>query len=250
VNQWDARLYSDRHNFVFQYGEGLLPLLAAQPGERILDLGCGTGQLTAKIAETGARVTALDSSAAMLEQARPACPEISFHQADARSFDLPEKNFDAVFSNAVLHWVPEAEAAAERCFAHLRPGGRFVAEFGGYRNVAQVIAAAFGAGREMGHQLRHPWYYPSIATYSAVLEGAGFEVDSAWLFDRFTPLDDPVHGLRHWLTMFGTTILAGVPEERLGEFWERCEAQARPALFRDGRWHADYRRLRIVAHRP
>ena len=115
--QWDAQLYSDKHGFVFAYGEGLLPLLAAQPGERILDLGCGTGQLTAKIAALGATVTGLDSSAPMLDQARASCPSIAFHQADARSFDLPEKGFDAVFSNAVLHWIHQPRAVLDCCFA-------------------------------------------------------------------------------------------------------------------------------------
>ena len=247
---WDAALYSDRHNFVFQYGEGLLPLLDAKEGERILDLGCGTGQLTAKIAALGARVTGIDSSAAMLAQARAAHPAVEFLEADARAFVIDGGPFDAIFSNAVLHWIHEAGAVAERCLAHLRPGGRLVVEFGGYGNCAQVITAALAAGAEMGLSLRHGWYYPSIATYSGVLEKAGFAVDSAQLFDRFTKLDDPVTGLRDWLTMFGQAILAPVPVTALDEFWERCERHARPVLFRDGHWHADYRRLRVVAHRP
>jgi trans-aconitate methyltransferase len=249
-NAWDAQLYSTRHNFVFQYGEGLLPLLQAQAGERILDLGCGTGELTAKIAAAGARVTALDSSAAMLERARAAHPGVEFIEADARSFDLAGKPFDAIFSNAVLHWIPEAAAVAARCLAHLRPGGRLVVEFGGAGNVAQVIAAAQTAGEELGFRLTHPWYYPTIGAYAAVLEGAGFAVDSAQLFDRPTRLEDPETGLRDWLTMFGAAVLAPVPADGREEFWRRFEAAARPRLFRDGAWFADYRRLRVVAHRP
>ena len=248
--QWDAQLYSDKHGFVFAYGEGLLPLLAAQPGERILDLGCGTGQLTAKIAALGATVTGLDSSAPMLDQARAAYPAIAFHQADARSFDLAEKGFDAVFSNAVLHWIHQPRAVLDCCFAHLRPGGRFVAELGGFGNCAQVIAAAQAAGRHLGLELQHPWYYPAIAAYTHELDAAGFAVDSAQLFDRFTKLDDPVLGLRNWLTMFGGSMLERVPAAQREEFWRVCEEHARPALFRDGMWYADYRRLRVVAHRP
>lgn len=250
ASQWDAQLYSDRHNFVFQYGAGLLPLLDARAGERIIDLGCGTGQLTAKIAETGAEVIALDSSASMLAQARAAYPHIRFVEADARHFDLPEKGYDAIFSNAVLHWIPEASDAAERCWAHLRGGGRLVAEFGGFRNCAGIIAAAQAAGRELGWALEHKWYYPSIATYSGVLDQAGFEVDSMQLFDRPTKLDDPERGLREWLTMFGQALLAPIPAAQLGDFWTRFEAHARPVLFCDGSWYADYRRLRVVAHRP
>ena len=248
--QWDAQLYSGQHGFVFQYGEGLLPLLQAEAGERILDLGCGTGQLTAKIAATGAVVTGVDSSASMLADARVAYPDIPFVEADARTFALAEIGFDAVFSNAVLHWIHEARAVLDRCFLHLRPGGRFVAELGGFGNCAQVIAAAQHAGRELGLTLEHAWYYPTIAAYTRELDAAGFAVDSAQLFDRFTKLDDPAHGLRNWLTMFGGALLERVPLDRRDEFWRICEEQARPALFREGIWHADYRRLRVVAHRP
>ena len=247
---WDAQLYSGQHGFVFRYGEGLLPLLEAKAGERILDLGCGTGELTAKIAVTGAVVTGLDAAASMLQRAREAHPAIAFLEADARSFDLPEKGFDAVFSNAVLHWIHEARAVLDRCYLHLRPGGRFVAELGGFGNCAQVIAAAQSAGRTLGLELEHPWYYPNIATYTRELDAAGFAVDSAQLFDRFTKLDDPVLGLRNWLTMFGGAMLAKVPEPQREAFWQACEETARPALFRGGNWYADYRRLRIVAHRP
>lgn len=250
MNQWDAQLYSGQHNFVFHYGEGLLPLLQAQPGERIIDLGCGTGQLTAKIAAAGAIVTGIDSSASMLAEARAAYPAIDFREADARAFDLPEKPYDAVFSNAVLHWVPQARAVADRCFVHLRPGGRFVVEFGGHGNVAGIVAAAQTAGGELGLALQHAWYFPTIATYTSALEQAGFAVDSAQLFDRFTQLDDPKLGLRQWLTMFGAMLLEPVPAAQREDFWVRFEHHARPALFRDGHWYADYRRLRVVAHRP
>src|SRR5262245_22336955 len=137
---WDAGLYDGRHAFVWRHGASLVELLAPKPGERVLDLGCGTGHLTARIAEAGAVAVGLDGSAEMLKQARAAYPQLEFVQADARDFRFDEP-FDAVFSNAVLHWINEP-AAVIRCVRDaLKPGGRFVAEFGGRGNVRAVVAA-------------------------------------------------------------------------------------------------------------
>src|SRR5919199_514511 len=129
-DQWDAALYTGKHSFVYGYGRDLVSLLGPRPGERILDLGCGTGQLTKAIADAGARVVGIDSSRGMVEAARAQYPDLEFVEADARSFSFP-RAFDAVFSNAVLHWVLEAESVARRVSGSLRPGGRFVAGFGG-----------------------------------------------------------------------------------------------------------------------
>ncbi|MGL4549654.1 MAG: class I SAM-dependent methyltransferase [Gemmataceae bacterium] len=225
---WDAGLYDGKHDFVWRLGDSLVELLAPRPGERILDLGCGTGHLTAKIAEAGAEVVGLDPSAAMLATARQAYPRLTFVEGDARGFALGA--FDAVFSNAALHWVRPPEAAVRAVAAALKPGGRFVAEFGGKGNVA-AIAAAYGAGLP-------DWYFPGVAEYAALLEGHGLEVRFATLFDRPTPLDGEA-GLRDWVRQFAPAV----PEAEYG----RVEAAARHALWRDGRWVADYRRLRVVA---
>ena len=231
---WDAELYEDRHSFVWKAAADLLQWLDPRPGERILDVGCGTGQLTAQIAESGASVTGLDRSPDMIARARENYPAIPFLQADASDFAVPEP-FDAVFSNAVLHWVKDAAAAA-RCFARaLKPGGRFVAEFGGKGNIAALVEAA---------GVEHPWFFPGIAEYSGVLEAAGFEVRDAQLFDRFTPLDDGPQALRDWMRMFGSSM---IPSHNPDAFFEQLENRLRPALFRDGRWHMDYRRLRVRA---
>src|SRR5688572_11002406 len=130
---WSPQLYEGQHSFVWKYGADLLPLLAPQPGERIIDLGCGTGRLTAQIAESGAEVIGVDRSPEMIGQARQNFPKLRFLLADIASFESPEPA-DAVFSNAALHWVTDAEAAARNVARSLRPGGRFVAEFGGKRN--------------------------------------------------------------------------------------------------------------------
>jgi trans-aconitate 2-methyltransferase len=245
---WDAGLYDSRHAFVWKHGESLLELLQPVAGERILDLGCGTGHLTARVAEAGAEVVGLDSSAAMLDQARSAYPHLEFVHGDARAFDF-DRPFDAVFSNAALHWVREADAVVRCVHAALRPGGRFVAELGGRGNVAALLAAMREAAGRLRIALELPaWYFPGVAEYAGLLEAVGLEVRLALLFARPTPLEGP-DGLRAWVRMFAATTLDAVPPERHEEFLRETEEVARPALLSDGLWHADYRRLRVVAVR-
>lgn len=248
-NDWNAALYDQKHAFVFEYGKGLLALLEPQAGERILDLGCGTGHLAWRIAEAGAQVVGIDSSPQMVEQARRAYPDIEFLVADARDFSFPYQ-FDAVFSNATLHWVPEAERVVERISAALRPGGRFVAEFGGKGNVASIVTALQEAAAEVaGVTVKAGWYYPSIGEYAPLLEKHGLAVRSAILFDRPTKLEEGEKGLRNWITMFCQDMLRPVPADLRTQVIEHIETMLRPQLFRDGNWYADYRRLRIVAYK-
>jgi len=245
---WNADLYDQSHSFVWKMAVGLLELLNPQQGERILDLGCGTGALTAQIAAAGCSVVGIDSSPEMIDQARRSFPALHFAVADARTFAL-DGQFDAVFSNAVLHWVKEPDLAVSRIRAVLRLAGRFVAEFGGRGNTRQMADALKRQAVRSGiNDYETPWYYPGIAEYSGILERHGFEVTYATLFDRPTPLEGE-DGLRKWFQMFGGSLLDRLnPEDR-----ETClaalETELRPALYRDGTWFADYRRLRIVAQR-
>src|SRR5262249_48432550 len=172
---WNADLYNASHSFVWKFGAQLVEVLAPQPGEKILDLGCGTGALTAQIAAAGAQVIGIDSSPEMIEQARRSFPELSFHVADARSFTVGG-DFDAVFSNAVLHWVKEPERAVSRIRAALKTGGRFVAEFGGRGNTQKIATALERRAAACGiSDYVIPWYYPGIAEYTGVLERHGLE---------------------------------------------------------------------------
>ncbi|HUY92905.1 MAG TPA: methyltransferase domain-containing protein [Pirellulales bacterium] len=246
---WDAGLYDKRHSFVYQYGADLLELLAPRAGERILDLGCGAGHLTAQIAERGAESLGLDASPEMIDQARRNHPERAFAVADATQFEVAEP-FDAVFSNAVLHWVKPPEKAVERITAALKPGGRFVAEFGGQGNVAAIIEAAGQAvssalSRDAGDV--NPWYFPSIGQYAALLEAFGLEVRYATLFDRPTRLNEGEQGLANWLEMFGAPCFTMLVEADRPRAITDAVERARPRLFREGQWTADYRRLRVVA---
>jgi trans-aconitate methyltransferase len=241
---WDARRYQDQHSYVWQLGGNLLELLQPRAGERILDIGCGTGQLTADIAGSGARVTGLDSSPDMIEQARRNYPDIPFVLGDAASFSFPEQ-FDAIFSNAALHWVPDHQAVAGSIARALLPGGRFVAEFGGKGCIASITAAMLAV---LGPYAAGscPWNFRSIGEFAPLLERAGMEVCEARLFDRPTPVqgDD---GMEGWLRMFCGGYFGGLTAEETRVKLCELVAQLRPALYNDGVWTLDYRRLRIVA---
>jgi len=239
MNQtWDAGRYQARHSYVFAHGENLIEMLAPRPGERIVDLGCGSGQLTAKIAESGAEVIGLDRSEEMIAEAGRNFPALRFNVADATNF-IVDTPVDAVFSNAVLHWVKDADRVAESVAQALRPGGRFVVEMGGKGNVQTIIDAV----REIAGPVETPWYFPSIGEYASLLERHGFEIAFATLFDRPTRVEGE-DGLEDWLTMFGGSLIG----EHGGTAFRREVAnRLRPKIYRDGAWTLDYRRLQVIA---
>lgn len=252
TDQWDAKLYDDRHAFVSQLARGLVDLLAPQSGERILDLGCGTGVLSRQIGDAGAEVLGIDDSAAMIAKARHNFPGMKFEDGDALTMDYAEE-FDAIFANAVLHWIKPPEVAAERMFAALKPGGRLVLEMGGKGNVATILQRAIDAGRSIGIDLNSVIdinYFPSIGQYTSVLEGAGFAVTFATLFDRMTKLSDGEAGLANWIRMFRPGVEKTIPAEMHSTFYSELKNRCRDKLYSDGAWHADYVRLRVMATRP
>lgn len=249
--RWNSTLYDRQHAFVWQYGESLIEWLAPQAGERILDLGCGTGHLTAKIAATGAIVSGLDADPTMIATAQQTYPHLTFAIADARDFQNLEA-LDAVFSNATLHWIQEPDAVIRCVYQALKPGGRFVAEFGGQGNVQALVTALFAALKQRGYsecESWNPWYFPSISDYSARLERQGLEVTQSILFDRPTPLEAGNTGLWNWFQMFANGILSHIPVEEHPAVIQAVETQLRPKLYRDHQWTADYRRLRIIARK-
>jgi trans-aconitate methyltransferase len=248
---WDASAYDTRHSFVWKYGEEVLELLAPQPGERVLDLGCGTGHLTNQIAARGALVVGLDKSPAMIERAQTLYPELRFEIGDAADFEFSEP-FDAVFSNAAIHWMKDQDAVAVSIRRVLKPDGRFVAEFGGKGNIKKLRTALHNALDAGGYSLNREAtrrYYASIGEYSTLLESHGFRVRYAAHIDRPTKLEGGESGLRKWLEVFADNELAAVPANERDELIHRVEQELRPDLFRDGSWFADYKRLRVVAIR-
>lgn len=237
---WNAKGYQDQCSYVWQHGESLLAQLNAQVGECILDLGCGTGQLTAAIAQAGAQVMGLDSDRAMVKQAKANYPNLTFQVADAANFQI-EAPVDAVFSNAVLHWVTQSEAAIDCITKALKPGGRFVAELGGQGNVQSILDALATVTHR---QDLNPWYFPSLIEYVTQLEAAGLTVEFAHLFDRPTPLGEA--GLAGWLEMFSQRFFSELSPQAWADIVSAIEAQI-PQQYQNGEWIADYRRLRVIA---
>jgi len=241
---WDAAAYAATGRFVADLAGGVVELLAAQPGEAILDLGCGDGALTEKLAATGAVVTGADVSPAMVAAAR--ARGLTVHEVSAAGMGF-DGEFDAVFSNAALHWMPDADAVIAAVRRALKPGGRFVAEMGGLGNIAairvalQAVLARYGIDAEKVTAS----FYPSQAHYRRLLERAGFTVRSMELIPRPTPLPA---GMEAWLNTFrnGVLDLLGA-EDRARAVAETVEL-LRPALCdADGNWTADYVRLRFAA---
>ncbi len=248
AQQWNPELYQASHSWAWQYGRDLLQFLAPKSGERILDVGCGTGQLTAEIAESGAEVVGIDSSPEMIASARKNYPKLRFEVHDAAAMPFAEE-FDAVFSNAAMHWVSNQEGAVGDIARALKPGGRFVFEMGGRGNIRHVWSSAVKALREFGvkdPEKLSPWYYPSIGRYASLLESHGLYVNFAVLFDRPTPLEGE-RGLATWLEMFGRFMLEKLEPEQRPLFLSRVEELAKPHLYHDGRWVVDYKRLRVMA---
>jgi ubiquinone/menaquinone biosynthesis C-methylase UbiE len=317
TNQWNAAEYDAKHKFVYEKAKGLVELLAPKAGERILDLGCGTGALTAEIAARGAEVLGVDRSEEMIAQARKKFPALRFEVMDARELRLNtnvtqddnrdegeaksekriphpttipfvgagirddrlgrlpaqgrmstgpdgadgpnrlpgtdkenDAGFDAVFSNAVLHWIPEADEVIDGVARVLKPGGRFVAEFGGKGNIQKLVAGfhkALAALNIESPEAVGPWFYPSVAEYAGMLEKHGLEVREASLFDRPTVLEEGGRGLENWIRVFRQTFVEKMGEENALRWIREVERQCRSELFRDGGWVLDYRRLRIAA---
>jgi trans-aconitate methyltransferase len=246
-NQWDADLYAANTRFVSDLGMPVVELLNPQPDERILDLGCGDGALTAKLVPLCESVVGIDPSENFIVASREL--GLDARLMDARSLEF-DQEFDAVFTNAVLHWIPQASLVAEGVFRSLKPGGRFVGEFGGFGNIAAIMTAIVGVLRARGIEPEPHlgWFYPTPDEYSSVLSDAGFVIDSMELIPRPTPLPT---GMSGWLqTMRGSYL-----REKLGDQAEGAQAEIvenlRFALCdQSGNWSADYVRLRFKATKP
>ncbi|WP_211748812.1 class I SAM-dependent methyltransferase [Paenibacillus sp. Marseille-Q4541] len=245
---WASGHYDGKLSFVSELGRGVVDLLQPVEGERILDLGCGTGDLTQEIAASGAHVTGMDLSYSMLEKARTKYPQLTFVEGNAERFTT-EEPYDAVFSNAALHWMKNAEEVVKCVHAALISGGRFVAEFGGQHNVEIAVQAITQVLKEQGVDAAslNPWYFPSIGEYSSLLEKQGFRVTYALHFDRPTPMQDGEIGLRHWLNGFAGPFFRDVSPEFKEAAYDRIEQITRPDLYDNGNWAVDYKRLRIRA---
>lgn len=242
---WNAQAYATNGSFVHGMAGGVAEWLAPQPGERILDLGCGDGQLTARLAGSGARVEGVDASPQMVAAARGRGLKVT--EASAESLPFAAGSFDAVFSNAALHWVRNQDAMMAEVRRVLSPGGRFVAEMGGQGNVAAIRVALIATLARYGYaQLEDDVnYYPTPEAYTRRLERHGFRVERIELIPRPTPLGEG--GLAAWLTTFRSGVLAGLSETlRETVVHEATDLAANALCDEDGNWVADYVRLRFI----
>ncbi|HWB25021.1 MAG TPA: methyltransferase domain-containing protein [Chitinophagaceae bacterium] len=245
---WNADLYNSKHSFVSKYGEDLIGWLQPQAGEKILDLGCGTGSLADEITNYGAEVTGIDNSPEMVAKAKAAYPHIHFGVRDATGFAFTEK-FDAVFSNAVLHWINEPAKVIACVYDALTPGGRFVMEMGGKNNVKSITAAVKKAMVEEGLEDKLAgdfWYFPSVAQYIALLEAQGFTVRQVLYFDRDTELTGE-DGMANWIEMFWPFFFKHISQQQVQAVTAKAVEYLRPGYYRNGKWYADYVRLRVKA---
>lgn len=247
---WDAQGYTDGFSFVHRFGEDVLSLLDAPEGSFVVDLGCGNGALTQKLAQRGYRVLGVDASPEMLAKARTLHPDLRFVQGDATALTLGEPA-DAIFSNAVFHWIDadkQPQLAASLAGA-LRPGGQLVCEFGGFGCAEHVHAALERAFARRALVYPRTFYFPTIGRYAPILEDAGLRVTHAQLFDRPTP-QPPEVGLRGWIAMFVTAPFEGMDDALREAIVSEAEEELRSTLRRaDGTWVIDYVRIRLRAVR-
>ncbi len=246
-DHWHSKKYADKTAFVAELGSTIYTWLAPTANESILDLGCGDGSLTFKIAQSGAQVLGVDSSHSMVASTQDKGLEAQVMDATNLSF---EARFDAIFSNAALHWMKSYQAVITNVYKSLKPKGRFVAEMGGDGNIASLVQAidqVFAANPEYG-SFNNPWFFPSADLYSQALEDAGFVVDNIELVERMTPLDS---GMTEWLKVFTSAITQSLSESQKLSFYQQVTDQLKSKRYSaEQGWTADYVRLRFIARKP
>ncbi len=246
---WNADDYEKGFGFVPDYGQDVFSLLTVPAGSFVLDLGCGTGRLTKRLAAEGYRAAGIDASPEMVKKAAESCPGIPFMVGDALTFSLEEKA-DAVFSNAVFHWIDEdkQEQMLRNIADNLKDGGELVFEFGGKGCGELVHAELERCFARRGMDYPRVFYFPSIGQYAPILERCGFKVEYAVLFDRPTP-QAPESGLAGWIRMFVKKAFEHVPEDRKEEIMEEACCNLKPVLYQRGTWIVDYVRIRMRARK-
>jgi len=249
ASRWNAADYIKNAAFVPALGAPVLALLDPRPGERILDLGCGDGILTAKIADAGAEVVGVDASDDMIAAAQARGLDAHIANGEVLTFGA---EFDAIFSNAALHWMLDGKAVAAGVFRALKPGGRFVGEMGGQGNVAILRAGIRAELVARGYPVpaNDPQWYPAPDEFTAIYAAAGFTHIEAQLIPRPTPLPEGVAG---WLRVFRAGFMdsASVPDADQAAIAQAVEAKLAPQLQQpDGSWLADYVRLRFSMRKP
>ncbi|OJG27383.1 hypothetical protein RU98_GL002472 [Enterococcus caccae] len=244
--EWDAKKYNTTHDFIFKYGAGLLGLLPKEP-KKVLDIGCGTGELTNQMAELGHEVTGIDQSVNMINQAKESYPDLMFLQEDILNPSDQIGLYDVAFSNAVFHWISDQDLLVKNISEHLKQNGQLICEFGAVGNV-QAIREVFGRElNALGFPFVEPFCFTSVEDYRVLLEKNHFEVVEILEYERPTPLKGSESGLKEWMEQFYAVELGELSDGQKEKLLANMERDLKPKLWKEDHWEADYRRLRIRA---
>lgn len=246
--EWNSSLYDKKHDFVAEYGKGLLEFIPKNDEQIILDLGCGTGTLTAQLAGLCAKVVGVDSSQNMINKAKEQFSDIEFKVCDAMALPF-EKEFDVVFSNAVFHWISDHNTLLKNIYKVLKPQGLLVCEFGANDNIATIENAFATACKYLGYGYETKFNFPTVENFSKLLENSGFAIDKIYAYDRPTVLKDGEQGLSNWMKQFFASELTVMPENIQAMVLKKAEEISGDDLWNGKEWVADYRRLRAIAHK-
>lgn len=246
--EWNSTLYDNKHDFVAEYGKGLLEFVPDNMNQKILDLGCGTGTLTAQLSHLAHTVIGVDSSSNMIEKAQSQFQNIKFMQCDALALPF-ENEFDVVFSNAVFHWIDDHDTLLKNIYKALKKDGMLICELGAVGNIAAIENAFSQCSERLGYEYRPKFNFPTVETFERHLKDNGFQIDSIYDYDRPTVLKDGEQGLSNWMKQFFASELALMPEAVQNEIIDSVEKLTKGALWNGREWVADYRRLRAIAHK-
>ena len=244
--EWNSTLYDNKHDFVAEYGKGLLEFVPQNTKQTILDLGCGTGTLTVQLAGLCNKIVGVDASQDMVDKAKEEFGDIEFKVCDALALPF-EKEFDVVFSNAVFHWISDHDALLKNIHKALKPQGLLVCEFGASGNIATIENAFAKACNSLGYGYEAKFNFPTAEDFGNLLEKNGFIIDRIYDYDRPTVLKDGEQGLVNWMKQFFVSELEVMPEQVQIMIFEKVEELARETLWNGEEWIADYRRLRAIA---
>lgn len=245
--EWNSLLYDDKHDFVSEYGKGLLEFIPDNKEQSILDLGCGTGTLTAQLYNLCGKIIGVDSSSSMIDKAKKEYRNIEFMVCDA--LNLPfESEWDIVFSNAVFHWINDHNALLQNIHKVLKPQGMLICEFGANGNISTIENAFSEASNELGFEYNPKFNFPTVENFSKLLENNDFIIDKIYDYDRPTVLKDEEQGLVNWMRQFFSSEISIMPANTKAVVFERVEQLTKSSLWNGKEWVADYRRLRAIAH--
>lgn len=245
--KWDAKLYDDAQSFVHEYGKSLINFIPLNNNQKILDLGCGTGDLTNEIkTKLSCSIIGCDYSSEMISMAKEKYKDIEFLVCDASNLPF-ENEFDVIFSNAVFHWIEDQTLLHNKIYNALKPGGILICEFGGYNNIISISNAFKKALAIHNDNYISPFYFPKVEDHKQILKNSGFKIEEIYDYDRPTILPNKGLGLRQWVCQFFSADLSKYGEDKQEEILSFVENELRDTMYDTKNWIADYKRIRVIA---